>query len=109
MLGLPKKPASEPYKPQLTSTLVLQTAASSKSLDIIDILSGSYQKPAVQNFPSPQTPTQLNRISIAVNKADQARGKVFLDRVKAYLEAEPEKLFISWGEGVRNSTAPELF
>lgn len=109
LLGLPKKPTSKPYKPELTSTPVLPTVASSKSLDIIDILSGFKQKPVVHNLSSSPTPTQLNRISVTVNTADEVRGKLFLDRVKGYLEAEPEKLFVSWGEGARTPMVPELF
>lgn len=108
MLGIPQKPAPKPYKPQLTPTSVLSTTTSPKGLDIIDILSDSNQKPPVCNSSPPSTPSQLNRISVTVNKADEARGMVFLDRVKAYLEAEPEKLFVSRSEGVKNSKVSEI-
>lgn len=113
LLGLPKKPISAPYKPQLISLpppSAASTPASSK-LDIIDILSGTRPKPAVRKATSVPTPAAVNLISVKINPQDGARAKVYLGRVKEYIEAEPEKLFASWGEGVRKSAtaSSELF
>ena len=113
LLGLPKKPVSTPYKPQLISLPPPSTTSTpaSNKLDIIDILSGTKPKPAVRRVASVPAPTAVNVISVKVNPQDGARAKVYLGRVKDYIESEPEKLFVSWGEGVRKSAtaSEELF
>lgn len=111
LLGLPKKPISTPYKPQLISLPPPKIAPTptSESLDIIDILSGTKPKPAVQSVTSLPAPSAVSVISVKVNPQDRARAKMYLGRVKEYIEAEPEKLFVSWSEGVRKSAPAELF
>ncbi|KAF8422426.1 hypothetical protein EV426DRAFT_168823 [Tirmania nivea] len=113
LLGLPKKPASASYKPQLISLPPPPTASTptSNRLDIIDILSGTKPKPVVRKVTSVPAPAAVNVISVNVNPQDEVRAKVFLGRVKEYIEVEPEKLFASWSEGVRKSAtaSAELF
>lgn len=111
LLGLPKKVVPKTYIPQLTSLPPPPAFPSfaSKKFDIIDILSSARPKRPVQKVLSTSIPTTVNIISVKVKKEDEKRGKVFLDRVKKYIEAEPEKLFASWSEGVKKSASAELF
>ncbi|KAF8433419.1 pyruvate dehydrogenase protein x component [Terfezia claveryi] len=113
LLGLPRKPVLAPYKPQLIALPTPSTTftPASNKLDIIDILSGTKPKPVVRKVASVPAPAAVNVISVKVNPQDGARAKVFLDRVKEYIEADPGKLFASWGEGVKKSAtaSAELF
>lgn len=108
LVGLPRKVVSKAYQPQITS-LLPPTTPTPKNVDIIDILSGRKPRPTVRRVASAEIPTPLNVISIKVKKEDETRGRVFLDRVKEYIEQEPEILFASWGEGVRKHASADLF
>ncbi|KAF8477168.1 mitochondrial pyruvate dehydrogenase protein x component-like protein [Kalaharituber pfeilii] len=114
LLDLPRRSPSASYNAQLVSLPPPTTflgVPTSKKLDIIDILAGPKRGPIVRKVPTVpvESPQGSKVISIRVRKEDEVRGRVFLERVKQYLEAEPDRLFVSWGEAVRKSASAGLF
>ena len=105
LLGLPKKPVTAPYKPQLTALPSPPSRASAKKVDLIDFLSGAKPKAVVHKVTTASSRATINVISVTVRKEDEARGRVFLERVKCYLESEPDKLFVAWSDGVRSASS----
>jgi hypothetical protein len=103
VLGLDKvssKYSQGNFVPQITAlpptALSQRSTTSPKKADIFDILSG--KKPS----PPKRSPVAgaagvvgpLNVFSVSVPKGDEKRGQVFLERVKAVLEAEPGRLVV---------------
>lgn len=102
VLGLDKASAKYSrgnFVPQVTSlppaSLSAQSPAPKKS-DILDILSGKKPSPPKRSSVSGTASVAgpLNVFSISVPKGDEQRGQVFLERVKAVLEAEPGRLVV---------------
>ncbi|CZR66198.1 related to pyruvate dehydrogenase complex protein X precursor, dihydrolipoamide acetyltransferase component [Phialocephala subalpina] len=85
------------FLPQITA---LPSAAPSvpvkpaKQLDIIDILAGGSRPSTLARKPVPGLSNSVNVFSVKVPKGDEKRAQVFLDRVKAVLEAEPGRLVL---------------
>lgn len=86
------------FLPQITA---LPSAAPSvpvkpaKQLDIIDLLSGGTRSASsLARKPVPGLSNSVNVFSVKVLKGDEKRAQVFLDRVKAVLEAEPGRLVL---------------
>lgn len=86
------------FVPQVTSlppTTVGLRPTSFKKPDVLDILVG--KKPAARGAKptgAGKTSGPLNVFSVSVPKGDEKRGRVFLERVKAVLEAEPGRLVV---------------
>jgi pyruvate/2-oxoglutarate dehydrogenase complex dihydrolipoamide acyltransferase (E2) component len=101
VLGLNKvaKVSRGHYVPQVTSlpaTTLTSTRPAFKKPDVLDILAG---KPLART----KAPTArgadvvvgpLNVFSVSVPKGDEKRGRVFLERIKTVLEAEPGRLVV---------------
>ncbi|TVY47601.1 putative pyruvate dehydrogenase protein X component, mitochondrial [Lachnellula occidentalis] len=75
-------PATKPRKP------------AAKSLDIIDILSGTAKPSKLAPKPAPGMSASVNVFSVTVPKGDKKRAQIFLDRVKTVLEGEPGRLVL---------------
>ncbi|TVY24230.1 Pyruvate dehydrogenase complex protein X component, mitochondrial [Lachnellula hyalina] len=75
-------PATKPRKP------------AAKSVDIIDILSGTAKPSKLASKPAPGMSTSVNVFSVTVPKGDKKRAQIFLDRVKTVLEGEPGRLVL---------------
>ncbi len=93
------------FIPQINTALIPEQNATGpvkrnlKEVDIIDILCGkvSIYKPSRNQILEPVSDTttedfSMNVFSIKVPFGDEYRGKVFLERIKALLQDEPEKL-----------------
>lgn len=87
------------FVPQMTSlppTTVGIRPTSFKKPDVLEILAG--KKPAARGAKTTGGPAKvlgpLNVFSVSVPKGDEKRGRVFLERVKAVLEAEPGRLVV---------------
>ncbi|KAE8451991.1 hypothetical protein EG329_002156 [Mollisiaceae sp. DMI_Dod_QoI] len=103
ILGLDKVSTSSgvrgTFLPQITA---LPSAAPSvpvqpaKKLDIIDILSGKtgVSGSVLKRKTVPGLSNSVNVFSVKVAKGDEQRAQLFLDRVKAVLEAEPGRLVL---------------
>lgn len=72
------------------------TKSSTKSNDIIDILSGKKRatSSSLSGRPMPGLSNTVNVFSVSVPKGDEKRAQVFLDRVKTVLESEPGRLIL---------------
>lgn len=87
------------FLPQITalsSAAPKAKLAKSKSVDIIDILSGN-SKPRASSLagkPLPGMSGEVNVFSVTVPKGDEKRAEVFLERVKSVLESEPGRLVL---------------
>ena len=87
------------FVPQVTSlppTTVSTRPSSFKKPDVLEILAG---KKTVARAPkavggAERVVGPLNVFSVSVPKGDEKRGRVFLERVKAVLEAEPGRLVV---------------
>jgi hypothetical protein len=87
------------FIPQITAlppnTLRSRTPAA-KKLDVLDIL--ARKKPFASKAPAAvgleKVVAPLNVFSVSVPKGDERRGRVFLERVKSVLEAEPGRLVV---------------
>ncbi|TVY89901.1 Pyruvate dehydrogenase complex protein X component, mitochondrial [Lachnellula willkommii] len=75
-------PATKPRKP------------AAKSVDIIDILSGTAKPSKLASKPAPGMSASVNVFSVTVPKGDEKRAQIFLDRVKTVLEGEPGRLVL---------------
>ncbi|TVY21915.1 putative mitochondrial pyruvate dehydrogenase protein X component [Lachnellula arida] len=75
-------PAIKPRKP------------AAKSVDIIDILSGTAKPSKLASKPAPGMSASVNVFSVTVPKGDKKRAQIFLDRVKTVLEGEPGRLVL---------------
>ncbi|KAF3004236.1 pyridoxine biosynthesis protein [Curvularia kusanoi] len=103
VLGLDKVSGSSfsrgSFVPQMTSlppTAVSTRASSFKKPDVLEILAGK-KKTAARAPKASGAETivgPLNVFSVSVPKGDEKRGRVFLERVKAVLEAEPGRLVV---------------
>lgn len=109
ILGLDKVKTTSTgaFMPQIAALPVPTRVASPRTspstrttkADIIDILSGnkSNQKKltgTVATVPFDDGVGSSNIFSVTVEKGDEKRGKLFLERIKAYLEAEPGRLIL---------------
>jgi pyruvate/2-oxoglutarate dehydrogenase complex dihydrolipoamide acyltransferase (E2) component len=101
VLGLNKvaKVSRGNFVPQVTSlpaATLTSTRPAFKKPDVLDILSGKPLKrtkaPVVGGADVVVGP--LNVFSVSVPKGDEKRGRVFLERVKTVLEAEPGRLVV---------------
>ena len=102
VLGLDKVSGSSSsrgnFVPQMTSlppTTVSTRSSSFKKPDILEVLAG--KKTAARGAKAAGAQTvigPLNVFSVSVPKGDEKRGRVFLERVKAVLEAEPGRLVV---------------
>jgi pyruvate/2-oxoglutarate dehydrogenase complex dihydrolipoamide acyltransferase (E2) component len=88
------------FLPQITalpssSPTSRPSRSSSKSMDIIDVLSGR-TRPSKNLVPKPQPgiSASVSVFSVKVPKGDEKRAQVFLDRVKTVLEGEPGRLVL---------------
>lgn len=90
------------YLPQIfalpPTSLLTPRPTQTRRADIIDVLAGTWRKPAA---PKPVTslapgisPTTQNLFSLTVPPSEEKRAKVFLQRVKLILEAGPERLVL---------------
>jgi pyruvate/2-oxoglutarate dehydrogenase complex dihydrolipoamide acyltransferase (E2) component len=103
VLGLDKVSGSSfsrgNFVPQMTSlppTTVSTRSSSFKKPDILEVLAGK-KKTAAGGAKAAGAQTvigPLNVFSVSVSKGDEKRGRVFLERVKAVLEAEPGRLVV---------------
>ena len=101
VLGLNKvaKVSRGNFVPQVTSlpaTTLTSTRPAFKKPDVLDILSGkplARTKAAVAGG-ADVVVGPLNVFSVSVPKGDEKRGRVFLERVKTVLEAEPGRLVV---------------
>ena len=87
------------FVPQVTSlppTTVGTRSSSFKKPDVLEILAG--KKTAARGAKAlggaERVLGPLNVFSVSVPKGDEKRGRVFLERVKAVLEAEPGRLVV---------------
>lgn len=86
------------FVPQVTSlppTTVSTRPSSFQKPDVLDILAG--KRPAARGTQLggvEKVIGPLNVFSVSVPKGDEKRGRVFLERVKAVLEAEPGRLVV---------------
>ncbi|KNG47396.1 pyruvate dehydrogenase protein x component [Stemphylium lycopersici] len=103
VLGLDKvssKYSRGNFVPQVTAlpptTLSHPSTAAPKKADILDILSGKKPSPPKRSpvAGAAGVAGPLNVFSVSVPKGDEKRGQVFLERVKAVLEAEPGRLVV---------------
>ncbi|KAF7564659.1 AceF, Pyruvate-2-oxoglutarate dehydrogenase complex [Pyrenophora tritici-repentis] len=86
-------PSVRSFAPALPATAARKTAA--KKSDILDLLAGK-KTAAKRTSPMARGATDgpLNVFSVTVPKGDERRGRVFLERVKSVLEAEPGRLVV---------------
>lgn len=96
-----KKYSRGHFVPQVTAlppTRVQSTRApGTKKPDLLDILAGkSSARPVKQRVVggAESVVGPLNVFSVSVPKGDEKRGRVFLERVKSVLEAEPGRLVV---------------
>ncbi|KAJ4409536.1 pyridoxine biosynthesis protein [Didymella pomorum] len=87
------------YVPQVTSlppTTIGTRPSSFKKPDVLEILAGkkSAARGAKAVGGTERVVGPLNVFSVSVPKGDEKRGRVFLERVKAVLEAEPGRLVV---------------
>ncbi|KAJ4366609.1 pyridoxine biosynthesis protein [Ascochyta clinopodiicola] len=87
------------FVPQVTSlppTTVSKRPASFKKPDVLEILAGkkAVARGAKAVGGAERVVGPLNVFSVSVPKGDEKRGRVFLERVKAVLEAEPGRLVV---------------
>ncbi|KAF3045500.1 pyridoxine biosynthesis protein [Didymella heteroderae] len=87
------------YVPQVTSlppTTIGTRPSSFKKPDVLEILAGkkSVARGAKAVGGAERVVGPLNVFSVSVPKGDEKRGRVFLERVKAVLEAEPGRLVV---------------
>lgn len=87
------------YVPQVTSlppTNIGTRPSSFKKPDVLEILAGkkSVARGAKAVGGAERFVGPLNVFSVSVPKGDEKRGRVFLERVKAVLEAEPGRLVV---------------
>jgi len=94
-----KKYSRGNFVPQVTAlppTTLRIPAPAAKKADIFDILSGkkptAAKKPVIRGADRVVAP--VNVFSVNVPKGDERRGRVFLERVKSVLEAEPGRLVV---------------
>jgi hypothetical protein len=88
------------FIPQVTAlpptSIASKRALAPKKSDILDILAGkkssSKAKAPIKGAAGVAGP--LNVFSVSVPKGDEKRGRVFLERVKTVLEAEPGRLVV---------------
>ncbi|PVH93117.1 hypothetical protein DM02DRAFT_634819 [Periconia macrospinosa] len=101
VLGLDKvagKSSRGSFVPHVTALppISLRATPAPKKSDILDLLVG--KKPATaKSSPLSSTPKVIgpvNELSISVPKGDERRGRVFLERMKIMLEAEPGRLVV---------------
>lgn len=104
VLGLDKvsgRTSQGSFIPQVTAlpptSLGLTRSSPLKKPDIIDLLSG--QRPVSRTTKAPVTGAAgvvapVNVFSVSVPKGDEQRAQIFLERVKAVLEAEPGRLVV---------------
>ena len=100
MLGLDKvssKYSRGNFMPEVTAlppTTVPSKRAPAPKSDILDMLAGKKTpaKKSVSGAAGVAGP--LNVFSVSVPKGDEKRGRVFLERVKTVLEAEPGRLVV---------------
>ncbi|KAF1838824.1 hypothetical protein BDW02DRAFT_564676 [Decorospora gaudefroyi] len=106
VLGLEKVTATSSrghFVPRVTMTaptvFAIKRASALKKPDIIDILAGKTKASARGTSSVPisggvaEAPS-VNVLSVSVPKGDEKRGRVFLERVKTVLEAEPGTLVV---------------
>lgn len=103
VLGLDKVPGKNVsrgnFVPQVTSlppTTVRSRPSSFKKPDVLEILAGkkTVARGAKAVGGTEKVIGPLNVFSVSVPKGDEKRGRVFLERVKAVLEAEPGRLVV---------------
>ncbi|KAF2632787.1 hypothetical protein BU25DRAFT_406097 [Macroventuria anomochaeta] len=87
------------FVPQVTSlppTTVSTRPSSFKKPDVLEILAGrkTVARGAKAVGGAERVIGPLNVFSVSVPKGDEKRGRVFLERVKAVLEAEPGRLVV---------------
>ena len=85
------------FVPQVTvlPPAPLSTRAPAKKSDILDLLAGKKATvPKARIAGAAQVVGPLNVFSVSVPKGDERRGRVFLERVKTVLEAEPGRLVV---------------
>ncbi|KAF2438895.1 hypothetical protein P171DRAFT_490932 [Karstenula rhodostoma CBS 690.94] len=100
VLGLDKAAAKYSrgnFVPEVTALppTTLRPRAPAKKPDVLDFLTGkkaAAPKAAVGG--AAQVVGPLNVFSVSVPKGDERRGRVFLERVKSVLEAEPGRLVV---------------
>lgn len=87
-----------PQVTALTSAIGRNThSSSSKKPDLLDVLAGKRSAVGAKQHSTPavgMTTGPLNVFSISVPKGDEGRGRVFLERVKTVLEADPGRLVV---------------
>ena len=99
VIGLDKITSTSGFRgsflPQITALPSRPSRSSSKSMDIIDVLSGR-TSPSKNPVPKPQPgmSASVSVFSVKVPKGDEKRAQVFLDRVKTVLEGEPGRLVL---------------
>ncbi|KAF1366024.1 hypothetical protein EJ07DRAFT_161078 [Lizonia empirigonia] len=94
-----KKLSRGHFVPQVTSlppSIVSTRSSSFKKPDVLEILAGkkSVARGVKTVGGAERTVGTLNVFSVSVPKGDEKRGRVFLERVKAVLEAEPGRLVV---------------
>lgn len=84
------------FVPQVTvlPPTPVSTRAPTKKLDVLDILAGKKAATPKARVGAAQVVGPLNVFSVSVPKGDERRGRVFLERVKSVLEAEPGRLVV---------------
>lgn len=87
------------FVPQVTSlppSIVSTRSSSFRKPDVLEILAGkeAVARGAKAIRGADRTVGPLNVFSVSVPKGDEKRGRVFLERVKAVLEAEPGRLVV---------------
>lgn len=88
------------FMPQVTAlpltTLRTARMPAARKPDVLDFLTG--KKPAAAKAPivggAEKVIAPMNVFSVSVPKGDERRGRVFLERVKSVLEAEPGRLVV---------------
>ncbi|CAI6336069.1 unnamed protein product [Periconia digitata] len=101
VLGLDKisgKSSRGSFVPQVTALppASLRPAPTVKKSDILDLLAGKKAAATKAHVSSGATKVvgPLNVFSVSVPRGDERRGRVFLERVKSVLEAEPGRLVV---------------
>ena len=102
ILGLDKvqsKHSSGRFRPQIVSMPPSATAhtppAPIAKPDIVEVLAGTSPRNLTSIHPTPPSFIQNNQISLFsldVAKADEARGRIFLEKVKTTLQIDPGRL-----------------
>jgi hypothetical protein len=72
----------------------LRSRAPAKKPDVLDFLAGKKAAAPKASAGAAQVVGPLNVFSVSVPKGDERRGRVFLERVKSVLEAEPGRLVV---------------